>query len=68
MFVFQFEGVCTRCQMICIDQSTSEKTVEPLKTLSRKLGGKISFGVYLKQDIPCGKHSEIDIGSTVWAK
>lgn len=35
--------------MICIDQTTGEKTAEPLKTLSRKLNGKIAFGVYLKQ-------------------
>lgn len=33
--------------MICIDQSTGEKSVEPLKTLSKKFNGKISFGTYL---------------------
>lgn len=35
--------------MICIDQETSEKTAEPLKTLSLLTKGKIKFGVYLEQ-------------------
>lgn len=34
--------------MICIDQKSGEKNVEPLRTLSKVFGGKISFGVYLK--------------------
>ncbi|KAJ9586444.1 hypothetical protein L9F63_019908, partial [Diploptera punctata] len=44
---FQSEGSCTRCQMICINQSTGEKTQEPFKTLAAALHGKIKFGVYL---------------------
>lgn len=42
-------GPCTRCQMICIDQSTSEKTTEPLQTIAREFGGKMRFGMYLCQ-------------------
>ena len=41
-------GQCTRCQMICIDQNTGEKSVEPLRTLSKECGGKITFGTYLR--------------------
>lgn len=33
--------------MICIDQTTGEKNVEPLRTLSAEMKGKIKFGVYL---------------------
>lgn len=42
-------GPCTRCQMICIDQETGEKTTEPLRTIGRIFEGKMSFGVYYKQ-------------------
>lgn len=45
----QVDGPCTRCQMICIDQTTGEKTVEPLRSLSTELQGKIRFGVYLSR-------------------
>ena len=41
------EGVCTRCQMVCIDQFTGEKTVEPLRTLAEEFHGKLKFGIYL---------------------
>lgn len=40
-------GPCTRCQMICIDQSTGEKTTEPLQTIAREFNGKMRFGIYL---------------------
>lgn len=42
-------GPCTRCQMICIDQSTGEKTTEPLQTIAREFQGKMRFGIYLSQ-------------------
>lgn len=42
-------GPCTRCQMICIDQSTGDKTTEPLQTISREFQGKMRFGIYLSQ-------------------
>lgn len=40
---------CTRCQMICIDQKTGEKTTEPLRTIAREFQGKLTFGLYLSQ-------------------
>lgn len=45
---FEIQGPCTRCQMICIDQSTGEKTTEPLRTIGKLFEGKTRFGVYLK--------------------
>ncbi|XP_026825788.1 molybdenum cofactor sulfurase isoform X2 [Ooceraea biroi] len=44
---FKVNGLCTRCQMICIDQTTGEKTVEPLRTLAEEFHGKLRFGIYL---------------------
>ncbi|CAH0729350.1 unnamed protein product, partial [Brenthis ino] len=44
---FKVEGQCSRCQMVCIDQKTGEKTVEPLRTISEEFGGKLRFGIYL---------------------
>ncbi|XP_039749552.1 molybdenum cofactor sulfurase [Pararge aegeria] len=44
---FKVEGPCSRCQMVCIDQKTGEKTVEPLRTISAEFGGKMRFGIYL---------------------
>lgn len=45
----EVDGPCTRCQMICIDQNTGEKTAEPLRTLVKALEGKMRFGVYFSQ-------------------
>lgn len=44
-------GPCTRCQMICIDQSTGDKTTEPLQTICREFQGKMRFGIYLGQSM-----------------
>jgi molybdenum cofactor sulfurtransferase len=45
---FEVQGPCTRCQMICIDQSTGGKTTEPLRTIGKLFQGKTRFGIYLK--------------------
>lgn len=45
--VFKVEGMCSRCQMVCIDQHTGAKTVEPLRTISEQFNGKMRFGIYL---------------------
>ncbi|XP_052901146.1 molybdenum cofactor sulfurase [Anopheles moucheti] len=47
---FSVDGPCTRCQMICIDQASGERTAEPLRTISREFGGRMRFGVYLSHD------------------
>lgn len=44
---FKVNGPCTRCQMICIDQTTGKKTIEPLRTLAEEFHGKLRFGIYL---------------------
>lgn len=56
---FDVQGPCTRCQMICIDQNTGEKTTEPLRTIGKVFKGKMRFGIYLKHSndqlvITCG--------------
>ncbi|CAG9803707.1 unnamed protein product [Chironomus riparius] len=45
---FEVQGLCTRCQMICIDQNTGEKTAEPLRTIGKIFQGKTKFGIYLR--------------------
>lgn len=47
---FLVTGPCTRCQMICIDQLTGKKTVEPLRTLTEQFHGKMRFGIYLTKE------------------
>lgn len=44
---FNVQGPCTRCQMICIDQNTGQKTTEPLRTIGKVFKGKMRFGIYL---------------------
>ncbi|XP_062539746.1 molybdenum cofactor sulfurase 3-like [Armigeres subalbatus] len=44
---FTVDGPCSRCQMICIDQSSGAKTTEPLRTIAREFKGKMRFGIYL---------------------
>ncbi|KAK9721920.1 MOSC domain [Popillia japonica] len=48
---FRASGKCNRCQIICINQDTGEKSADLLRILSREFQGKISFGMYLKQDV-----------------
>lgn len=49
--VFRVQGPCTRCQMICVDQASGEKTSEPLRTIAKVFGGKMRFGVYMEYDV-----------------
>ncbi|CAK1546069.1 unnamed protein product [Leptosia nina] len=44
---FNIDGQCPRCQMVCIDQKTGQKTVEPLRTIAEQFEGKLRFGIYL---------------------
>ncbi len=43
---YEMLGRCRRCQMVCIDQKTAEKTEEPFVTLAktRREQGKVFFG------------------------
>ena len=38
---FNVLGPCTRCQMICINQSSGEREREPLQTLFSARGSKV---------------------------
>lgn len=61
-------GACTRCQMICVDQESGEKTTEPLRTIGRIFEGKMRFGVYFERDrvisgssISCGQPIVVEL-------
>ncbi|XP_061546370.1 molybdenum cofactor sulfurase [Phycodurus eques] len=49
---FMVRGQCVRCQMVGVDQSTGTKTKEPLMSLSAYRNGKVTFGVYLTNQLP----------------
>nr|DBA24681.1 TPA: hypothetical protein GDO54_012307 [Pyxicephalus adspersus] len=62
---FQVSGKCTRCQIICIDQSTGEKKREVLQALSSSREGKTTFGMYLLNS-PCSSYpSLLQVGTEV---
>ncbi|XP_043250230.1 molybdenum cofactor sulfurase 1 [Colletes gigas] len=61
---FMVTGPCTRCQMICIDQTTGLKTIEPLRTLAEQFHGKLRFGIYLTKETR--EDGIITIGDTVY--
>lgn len=63
---FNIQGLCTRCQMICIDQSTGEKTTEPLRTIGKVFQGKTKFGVYLKINAKFCKDKIIKCGDRIY--
>ncbi|XP_016986817.1 molybdenum cofactor sulfurase [Drosophila rhopaloa] len=44
---FQVEGPCQRCDMICINQRTGERSPETLTTISRLQSGRMRFGIYI---------------------
>lgn len=44
---FQVEGPCQRCDMICINQRTGERSPETLTTISRLQKGRMRFGIYI---------------------
>ncbi|TPX51163.1 hypothetical protein SeMB42_g01969 [Synchytrium endobioticum] len=66
--VFQVQGPCNRCSMICINQRTGEKSREPFSTLAlkRKVEGRINFGLHLAHvKARSKKPFAIRIGSTL---
>ncbi|KYM94649.1 Molybdenum cofactor sulfurase [Cyphomyrmex costatus] len=44
---FKVNGPCTKCQMISLDQTIGEKTIEPLRTLTEEFHEKLRFGICL---------------------
>lgn len=49
----QLLGRCRRCQMVCINQQTAERSKEPFTTLAntRRDEGKVWFGVHAAMDL-----------------
>lgn len=45
----------SRCQMICVNQKTAERTSEPLASLFTWIGNKVNFGVYFDADSHLGE-------------
>ncbi|PGH28003.1 hypothetical protein AJ80_00258 [Polytolypa hystricis UAMH7299] len=43
---FEILSSCQRCQMVCVDQDTAERSQEPFSTLvkTRRMNGKVVFG------------------------
>lgn len=42
LFVKKVVGRCVRCQMVCLDPETGERSPEPLKTLFALKGSNVS--------------------------
>lgn len=59
---------CTRCQMICIDQKTGDKTTEPLRTIAREFQGKLTFGLYLSQSDTEGDDRYINCDNDIFVE
>ncbi|EDX16048.1 GD19688 [Drosophila simulans] len=55
---FQVEGPCQRCDMICINQRTGERSPETLTTISRLQKGRMRFGIYITRIPPDTKELE----------
>ncbi|WYZ34875.1 hypothetical protein EsH8_I_001151 [Colletotrichum jinshuiense] len=46
---FKTMGACRRCQMVCVDQESGEKHLEPFMALAkvRRFDGKVYFGTHM---------------------
>ncbi|CAN2389178.1 molybdenum cofactor, partial [Pristimantis euphronides] len=62
---FKVSGKCTRCQIICINQTTGEKKREIFQTLSSSREGKSTFGMYLQNSSCSSYPSVLTVGSEV---
>ncbi|XP_072020767.1 LOW QUALITY PROTEIN: molybdenum cofactor sulfurase-like [Amphiura filiformis] len=63
--VFMVGGLCTRCQMICINQDTAERSKEPLMTLTTFRGKRVPFGIHLLRDPSLSTSAMICINDVV---
>ncbi|CAG5130898.1 unnamed protein product [Candidula unifasciata] len=63
------QGACSRCQMICMDQETGQKSREPLRTLGVWRGKKVPFGVHARMLPPTdGSRQFLRVGDIVLVK
>uniref|UniRef100_A0ABM0MT75 Molybdenum cofactor sulfurase 2-like n=1 Tax=Saccoglossus kowalevskii TaxID=10224 RepID=A0ABM0MT75_SACKO len=58
-------GPCSRCQMVCINQMTAERSKEPLTTLATYRNRKVPFGIHLFHDREYSGTTWIQIGDAV---
>ncbi|XP_029445724.1 molybdenum cofactor sulfurase isoform X2 [Rhinatrema bivittatum] len=64
---FEVVKKCTRCQIICIDQKTGERSKKLLQALSAYKGGKATFGMYLMNHRSCSSFPTVlSVGSQVF--
>ncbi|ALC48610.1 mal [Drosophila busckii] len=47
--LFEVNGPCQRCDMICINQRTGERSPDTLTTIARLQSGKMRFGIYISR-------------------
>ncbi|XP_078581461.1 molybdenum cofactor sulfurase-like [Branchiostoma floridae x Branchiostoma japonicum] len=62
---FQSRGRCSRCQMVCLDQATAQRTKEPLMTLFQLRGKKVPFGIHLVHNMADAEQCFIQVGDEV---
>ncbi|XP_034672280.1 molybdenum cofactor sulfurase [Drosophila subobscura] len=62
---FQVEGPCQRCDMICINQRTGERSPETLTTISRLQSGKMRFGIYISRISTANSKDQLTCGDVV---
>ncbi|XP_067866818.1 molybdenum cofactor sulfurase isoform X2 [Heterodontus francisci] len=67
---FKIVGLCSRCQMICINQENGKRSTEPLQTLYSSKDKKMTFGVYLLHQLPAtsGHCAILAVGSQVFMR
>ncbi|KAH8373194.1 hypothetical protein KR009_001625 [Drosophila setifemur] len=58
---FQVEGPCQRCDMICINQRTGERSPETLTTISRLQKGRMRFGIYITRVSTDENHQDDEV-------
>ncbi|KAH8284466.1 hypothetical protein KR054_001715 [Drosophila jambulina] len=71
---FRVEGPSQRCDMICINQRTGERSPETLTTISRLQKGRMRFGIYVtrvakaSEEGSDGKEQRMSCGDVVLAE
>ena len=66
---FSVLGPCRRCQMVCVDQETAQRSDEPFVTLAktRRTDGKVYFGVHMALDSDgSGSFQTVQVGDSVF--
>lgn len=63
--VFKSQGKCNRCQMVCVDQETGMRSVQPLKSLGKLRGSRMPFGIHLQHVVSGGNPFILRCGDEV---